>query len=158
MSAVASNLSRFRYEPDAENPGWFHWEWREHKGFGGTLGPLLVRTETGPDGKQRLRLRMVPGPAHGNMLGTVHGGVSLILVDIALFAAIRLLLGGDGDNAATLDLTAQFFGAGHTGKPLDAVIEILRETGRLLFLRALTEQDGTALAAFSATVRKPSKS
>lgn len=157
MSDVASNLTRFRYEPDEANPGWFVWAPRDHHGFAYVLGPMRVRVEEGPDGKPRLRLRMDPVGSHSNMLGTVHGGATLTLIDIALFAAIRLVLNGDGDGAVTLDLSTQFFGAGHAGEPLDAVVEVLRETGRLVFLRGLTEQGGQSLVAFSATVRKASK-
>ena len=40
---------------------------------------------------------------------------------------------------------------------LDAVTEVLRETGRLAFMRGVVEQDGALIAAYSATIRKPSK-
>jgi len=37
------------------------------------------------------------------------------------------------------------------------VVEILRETRRMLFLRGLIEQEGTIAAAFSGTVKKATK-
>ena len=45
---------------------------------------------------------------------------------------------------------------------IDAVVEVLRETGRLGFLRGLvvqapTDASETLVASFSATIRKPSK-
>ena len=157
MSEVASNLTRFRYEPDEAHPGWHSWAQHDDQGFARVLGPMRVRTEDAADGKPRLRLRMDPVRGHSNMLGTVHGGVTLTLVDLSLFAAIRLVLGGDGDGAVTLDLSTQFFGSGRAGQPLDSVVEVLRETGRLVFLRGLVEQEGASIVAFSATVRKPTQ-
>jgi hypothetical protein len=35
------------------------------------------------------------------------------------------------------------------------VIELLKETRRLVFLRGVVEQDGELIAAFSGTIRKP---
>ena len=54
-------------------------------------------------------------------------------------------------------MSHQFLGAGTIDQPLDAVAEILRETGRLAFLRGTIEQDGNLIAAFSATIRKPTR-
>ena len=58
--------------------------------------------------------------------------------------------------AVTLDLCTQFIGAGRIDEPLDAVVELLRETGRLLFLRGLIVQGDETIASFTATIRKPS--
>ena len=154
---MADNLARFFYEPDSDNPGWHHYRARDPESFAHVIAPLRVRTETGADGKERVRLRMVPTREHCNMLDTLHGGAMMLLVDLSLFAAIRLILQGDGDGAVTLDLSQQFLGAGRFGKPVDAVVEVLRETGRLVFLRGLVEQEDDVLASFSATVRKSSK-
>jgi hypothetical protein len=54
----------------------------------------------------------------------------------------------------TLSLATQFVAAGSIAKPLDCVVEIVRETGRLLFLRGQMEQDGETLMTYQATVRK----
>jgi uncharacterized protein (TIGR00369 family) len=110
---------------------------------------MLVRTETLPDGTAAVRLRMVPERRHSNLLDAVHGAVTLALIDISLFAAVRLLLGGDAMGSVTLDLSTQFIGAGRIGQPLDAVAQVLRETRRL-------EQQGHLVAAYHGTVRKPS--
>ena len=60
--------------------------------------------------------------------------------------------------AVTLDLNTQFIGGGRIGAPIEAQVEVLKETGRLLFLRGLVVQgeDEAKIAAFSATIRKPS--
>lgn len=154
---MSDNLARFHFEPDPDNPGWHTYRARDAESFAHVIAPLSVRVEDGPDGKQRARLRMQPARQHCNMLNTLHGGAMMLLVDLALFAAIRLVLKGDGDGAVTLDLNQQFLSAGKFGTPVDAVVEVLRETGRLVFLRGLVEQDDAILASFSATVRKASK-
>ena len=148
----------FHVEPARDTPGWFTWDLDDNSRFSGhAMGPLLVRHETGDNGKPAARLRMQPEHRHSNVLDSVHGGVLLALIDISLFAAIRLLINGDASGSVTLDLSTQFIGAGHLGRPLDAVTEVLRETGRLVFLRGLVEQDDQTVAAFSATIRKPSR-
>ena len=58
--------------------------------------------------------------------------------------------------AVTLDCQTQFLSRGTIDAPLDSVIETLRETGRLIFIRGLLEQGEVRVAAFSATLRKAS--
>ena len=50
----------------------------------------------------------------------------------------------------TLDLSAQFIGGGMIGEPFEARVELLRETGRMLFLRGLIVQEDTpTIASFT---------
>ena len=59
--------------------------------------------------------------------------------------------------AVTLDLSAQFIGGGMIGEPLEARIELLRETSRMIFLRGLIVQENTpTIASFTGTLRKSS--
>ena len=55
----------------------------------------------------------------------------------------------------TLEAHTQFIGAGELEEPLDAVIEILKETRRLTFMRGTVVQGENLVAAFSGTIRKP---
>ena len=57
--------------------------------------------------------------------------------------------------AVTLDASTQFIGAGRIGEPLEVVIELLKDTRRLVFLRGTVEQGDHLVAAFSGTLRKP---
>jgi uncharacterized protein (TIGR00369 family) len=149
----------FLYQPAPDHPGWHSWELADQTRFNAqVMGRLLVREEPLPGGTSAIRLRMFPERRHSNLLDAVHGGVTLALIDISLFASIRLLLGGDAAGSVTLDLSTQFIGAGLIGQPLDAVCEVLRETRRLVFLRGTIEQDGHLVAAYNGTVRKPSGS
>ncbi|MBW8783839.1 MAG: PaaI family thioesterase, partial [Novosphingobium sp.] len=90
-----------------------------------------------------------------NAGGKYHGGITLGLIDVALFAAMYLLRGVEPAGSVTVDLQAQFIGGGDVARPLDAVVEVLRETRRLGFLRGLVVQDDDLVSSFTATLRKP---
>lgn len=141
--------------------GWISWNLRDDTRFNALLEPLSVRLEhPTADGRPVARLRMLPGRQHSNLGNAVHGAVSLGLIDIALFASSHQfgVFGASGP-AVTLDLSTQFVGAGRIDEPLDAVTELVRETGRLVFLRGLLVQgpgDSHLVASFAGTIRKPS--
>jgi uncharacterized protein (TIGR00369 family) len=154
---VTAPAADFIRQPALDHPGWDSWDLVDQTRFNArTMGRLLVREEVSPAGMAVARLRMFPQVQHSNLRDAVHGGVTLALIDISLFAAIRLLLDGDAGGSVTLDLSTQFIGAGRIGQPLDALCEVLRETRRLVFLRGTIEQDGHLVAAYNGTVRKPS--
>ncbi len=144
--------SQFIYAPDPDNPGWHTWDLADQARFNPqVMGKLIVRTDDG-----QCRLRMFPEIKHSNLLGRIHGGVTLALIDIALFAAVSTLRDGDADGSVTLELHNQFIGSGVIGEPLDAVTEVLSETRRLVFLRGLAKQGDRMIASYTGTIRKPS--
>ena len=154
---MTSTTTDFIRQPAADYPGWDTWDLADQTRFNAqTMGRLFVREEIVSGARPVMRLRMFPEHRHSNLLDAVHGAVTLALIDISLFAAVRLLLGGDAGGSVTLDLSTQFIGAGRIAEPLDALCEVLRETRRLVFLRGTVEQDGHLVAAFNGTVRKPS--
>jgi len=140
----------FIFGEDPDRPGWMRWALRDTTRFNSTLGPMWARQRD--DGS--VVVRTEPGHLQGNLADNLHGGAILTQIDIALFVCARMngaLAHGPG---VTLDLNAQFIGAGRCGVPLDVEVEILKETGRLLFLRGLAVQDDRRVAAFSGTIRK----
>ena len=140
----------FTYEADPAEPGWHRWQFRDPTRFNSFIEPLYVRVEDAI-----ARVRMMPRHQHSNMRGAVHGGALLGFMDVALFAASRGFGVLSAGGAVTLDLSAQFIGAGQVDQPLEARIELLRETGRMLFLRGLIVQDDTpTIASFTGTLRK----
>jgi uncharacterized protein (TIGR00369 family) len=142
----------FISEPDPENPGWFTWKLLDERRYNTqVLGKMLVR----PDGEGRARLRMFPTIRHSNLGNNLHGGTTLGFIDVALFGAARTFGLIEAGTAVTLDLSVQFLGAGAVDIPLDAEVELLRETKRLLFLRGLVVQGDNRIAAFAGTIRKP---
>lgn len=139
---------------DAElpgEPGWRSWDAVDRTRFNALLGSIAYRLEG-----DRARVRMHPERRHSNIRDTVHGGAILAFIDVALFAGASAFGLLEAGTAVTLGLDTQFIGGGVVGEPLDAEVELLRETGRMLFLRGLVVQGDTKVAAFSGTVRKPS--
>ena len=138
-----------RHEPDPEHPGWWTWEIEEEDRFNARIGKLLVRA----DGEGRARCRMFPGLAQSNLGNVVHGGAILPFIDMAMFAGGHLA-GADIAYSVTLDLSAQFLSPARLDEPLDATVELLRETKRLAFMRGLVVQGDETIAAWSGTLRK----
>jgi uncharacterized protein (TIGR00369 family) len=93
-------------------------------------------------------------PSHANRLGALHGGFLAAFADHALFAGLVAMGRPEQAGAVTVDLTMQYCGSGKVGPHLRAEVELLRETGRLMFLRQAIFQDDDLIAASSATVRK----
>jgi acyl-coenzyme A thioesterase PaaI-like protein len=103
---------------------------------------------------------MIPSRKHSNLGDNVHGAVTLALIDISLFAAAHQFGTLNPGFSVTLDLSTQFIGGGRLNEPLDALVEQIGETRRLIFLRGLVVQgpdDAHIVAAFSGTIRKASK-
>ena len=146
-------LPSFISEPDPDNLGWDSWNLRDTTRYNAFLGPMLVRRAD--DGKAWTR--MFPQTQHSNLSDAIHGGTLTGFVDISLFAAARIFGLLDPGPAVTLDLSFQFIGSGRIGEPLDCEIELLRETGRLLFLRGVARQEEAVIGAFQGTIRKPTR-
>jgi acyl-coenzyme A thioesterase PaaI-like protein len=137
------------HQPDPDHPGWWTWAARTDDRFNAVIGKLLVRA----DGPGRATCRMFPEARHSNLGDMVHGGAILTFVDMALFAGGRLA-GANVSRAVTLDLSTRFLGRGRIGVPLDAEVELLRETGRLVFLAGRVVQEDKLVASFSGALRK----
>jgi uncharacterized protein (TIGR00369 family) len=135
--------------PPPDHPGWWTWDLPDGDRFNATIGKLLVR----PEGEGRARCRMFPQIPHSNLGNIVHGGAILTFIDMAMFAG-GYGAGADLGPSVTLDLSAQFLSAAKLGIPLDATVELLRESKRLAVMRGLVEQDGQTVAAWSGTLRK----
>ena len=149
---MSEDLSGFACTPDPENPGWMRWKLSDETRYNeAVLGKMIARAE-GPD---HCRVRIFPQHHLTNNSGNVHGAATLGLIDIALFCAMFMLRGCNAAGSVTLGIDTQFIGAGDASKPLDCVVEVLRETRRLGFLRGLVEQDDALVASFSGTIRKP---
>ena len=138
-----------RHAPDPDHPGWWTWDLPDDAKFHGVIGKLLVRAA----GEGRAVCRMFPEARHSNLGDIVHGGALLTFMDMALFAGGRVA-GANVMRAVTLDLNARFLSKGRIGVPLDAEVELLRETKRLAFFAGKVLQESELIAAFSGTLRK----
>lgn len=140
----------FEYVPVQGQDGWYTWDMKDNSRFNTqVMGPMMVRQEG-----NKCRLRMLPETKHSNLQNMIHGAVTLSLIDISLFSAMHVLRESESGMAVTLELSTQFIGAGKMDEPLDAVVEVMRETGRLMFLRGEVVQEDHLVAAFSGLVRK----
>lgn len=143
---------RFTFDDDPDLPGWKRWQFRDVTRFNSFFDPVSVKVEG-----EIARVRTSPRHEHSNMREQVHGGALLGFIDVALFAAARGFGAMQSSGAVTLDLSTQFIGGAMLDRPLEARVELLRETARMIFLRGLLVQDETpVIANFSATLRKSS--
>ena len=141
-----------RHRPDPDHEGWWTWDIRdgpEGPRFNTVLGKLIVR----PGGPGRATVRMFPEPRHANLGDMVHGGVTLTLIDMAMFAGGRVA-GADIFGAVTLDCATRFLSPGRIGLPLDCEVELLRETRRLAFFTGRVVQGEELVAHFTGALRK----
>lgn len=146
---MSSESPFFSYEDDPGNPGWKLWRATDSSRFNSLLGPLSVRIEGGV-----ARVRMIPEHRHANLRDHVHGGALLGFIDVAMFAGCRGFGVLQAGGAVTLDLATQFIGGGRIGEAIEARVELLRETGRMIFVRGLVVQGEQTLVSFTGTLRK----
>jgi uncharacterized protein (TIGR00369 family) len=111
---------------------------------------LKVLTETLGKGTARLSL---PVETHlTNSLGTVHGGVIMSLLDVALCTAARTLH-EDSLGVITIDMSTSFIGGG-SGARLLADARVLKDSRSMTFVEAeARNDDGSLVAKAIATVR-----
>ena len=114
------------------------------------LAHLKILTEDLGQGSARLSL---PVEAHvKNSLGTVHGGVIMSLLDVALCTAARTLH-PDSVGVVTIDMSTSFIGGG-AGARLFADARVLKDTRTMSFVEAEAKnEDGSLVAKAIATVR-----
>ena len=147
-----------RHVPDPDHPGWWSWDVAAPgpegapERFNATIGKLLVRA----DGPGRATCRMFPEERHANLGDMVHGGAILTFIDMAFFAGGRLA-GAEVMRAVTLDCSVRFLSPGRIGVPLDAEVELLRETKRLAFFAGKVVQGDELVAHFTGALRKSTR-
>ncbi|MGW8202496.1 PaaI family thioesterase [Sphingomonas bisphenolicum] len=105
-------------------------------------------------GSGRAQVALETRPGHRNRIDMLHGGFLAAFADHAFFGALWAMGLKEHVNGVTIDLNMQYLGAGKVGPDLIAEVELLRETGRMLFLRMVMTQDGEPVAASTATIRK----
>ena len=88
------------------------------------------------------------GPVHVNPHGTVHGGISYILLDTAMGAATMSVL-PDGNWCATLDIHTRYLAPCFGGR-LTAIATVRKAGRRVVHLDAVVSgDDGTEYVAAS---------
>jgi uncharacterized protein (TIGR00369 family) len=132
--------------PDAD--GWIRWDKAPDGRFHDLLGDLYFRVTA-----NGVESRMDTGRQHSNPLGFLHGGFLMSFIDMAMFTIIRPRF-SRGEGAVTLSCATDFLTGGIPGEPIEARGEVLKETGKLFFVRGLVTQRGDNVASFTGTMRK----
>ena len=134
---------------EGEHAGWHRWHRDPDGRFASMLGDFYFRpTETGV-----VECRMATDRHHSNGLGYLHGGFIMSFVDMAMFAIIRPRFSKE-EGAVTLSCATDFLSGGNPGAPIEAHGEVLKETGKLFFVRGLVTQGGANVCSFTGTMRK----
>jgi uncharacterized protein (TIGR00369 family) len=111
---------------------------------------LRILTETLGEGSARLSLPIEPHLT--NSLGSVHGGVIMSLLDVALCTAARTLH-PESSGVITINLSTSFIGAG-SGAKLYAEARVLKDARSMSFVEGEAQNaDGSIVAKAIATVR-----
>src|SRR4029078_1725778 len=134
--------------PDPDHEGWYSWGDFPRSSFAAATGRLLLKSA----GPGRGIARMFPTEAHMNMGGSLHGGAVMSFIDMSMFAG-GLRAGMAPGHFVTLDLTTHFLARGKPGTPLDAHVQLVRETRGHAFLQGVVKQGGQNCYSFSGTLR-----
>jgi uncharacterized protein (TIGR00369 family) len=111
---------------------------------------LKIVTDTLGEGQARLSVPIEPHLT--NSIGTVHGGVIMSLLDVALCTAARTLH-PDSIGVVTIDMSTSFIGGG-SGSRLIAEARVMKDTRSVSFVEAEAKNaDGSLVAKAIATVR-----
>ena len=114
------------------------------------LTHLRILTEALGSGEARLSLPVEPHLT--NSLGTVHGGVIMSLLDVALCTAARTLH-PESTGVVTIDMSTSFIGAG-SGARLLAEARVMKDARTMSFVEGEAKnEDGALVAKAIATVR-----
>lgn len=128
-------------------------EWRlldeEPTGFDAVLGDLYVRPV--PGGAEA---RWPPNAGRANLVGGFHGSFLTAAAEQCLILPLYLHGRVSRGGVLVIDLNLQFLAQGDAQRDLFVRVQLLRETGRLGFVRGEVHQDGQMLVAFAATLRK----
>src|SRR6266542_93405 len=135
--------------PDPDHPGWFSWGEFPRGSFAAATGKLLFK----PDGPGRAICRMFPTDMHMNMGGSLHGGSVMSFIDMSLFAG-GLCAGMARGHYVTLDLTTHFLARGKPSLPLDAHVELVKQTRGHAFIQGVVIQDGEPCYSFTGTLKR----
>lgn len=102
--------------------------------------------------ERRVAFRLVP-PAHcGNLFGLLHGAFLAGVAEQCIGLFIEPKQGSE--SVVTVSLNLDYPAAGRTGVLLEGEAELLRETGRMQFVRVDLRQEDALIVSASGVLRK----
>lgn len=117
------------------------------------LPPLEVRA--GAPGFAEMRV--APDQHCANVMGGLHGGFLAAAAEQSLFLPLYLHGRCSRGGIVVIDFMLSYLAGGDLATPIVAKLEVLRETGRMAFVRGTLWQGDVTLVAYSGTVRKIDK-
>ncbi|RVT94535.1 PaaI family thioesterase [Sphingomonas crocodyli] len=128
-----------------DSDGWHIWDMSEAGTWPATWAPIRYRREGA-----HMAIR-AEAPAHaGNLHGMIHGA---FLAGLAEHAAGVFLRAADVP-CVTISIAFDYPAAASLGRTLEGRVELIRETGRMQFLRLLIGQGDDVAIHGTATLRK----
>jgi uncharacterized protein (TIGR00369 family) len=134
-------------ETEGEFAGWQTWK---RDSFESHNGPFWHKVDE--DGSVRCAFRVES--KHLNGMRNVHGGCYMTFADYCLFAFARQHLTGP---AVTVSFACEFLDAAKEGDLVEAIGEVTRAGGSLIFLRGTLLTSGRPLFTFSGTIKRMKK-
>ena len=102
-------------------------------------------------------MRVQPHTGCANVMGSLHGGFLSAIAEQSLFLPLYLHGRCSRGGIVVIDFALSFLASGDIATPIVARLELLRETGRMAFVRGTLWQGDVAITAYSGTVRKLEK-
>ncbi|MGD0142575.1 MAG: PaaI family thioesterase [Rhizomicrobium sp.] len=113
-------------------------------GFNRFVGPLFRLPASGDD--EIRRFAFVVADKHMNSAGTVHGGMLMAFVDVAMSQTARAVSGAK--SCSTVSLNCDFVGPGRLGDMVEARVRVTRRARTMVFMSGeLVTGDRTLLVA-----------
>jgi uncharacterized protein (TIGR00369 family) len=100
-------------------------------GFNKYVGPLFRLSDGGRDGQMK-RYCFIAREQHMNAAGTVHGGMLMTFMDVAMSRTSRVMTGAK--SLSTVSLNCDFVGPGRLGDVIEARVRVARSTRTLVFM------------------------
>lgn len=136
--------------PACESSDWQTMSMLDGPSFDRQIGAFEFRKT----GATTAQARFVTDRHSQNIQCGLHGGYLAARAEqvfyLPLYTAGSVALG----RVVTIDFSMQYLQGGTPGSALLADVELLKETGRLGFIRGTLSQQGKCLCSFSATLRK----
>jgi uncharacterized protein (TIGR00369 family) len=101
-------------------------------GFNRFVGPLFRLPETAE--VEVRRFAFIVTDKHMNSGGTVHGGMLMAFVDIAMSQTARAVSGAK--SCSTVSLNCDFVGPGRLGDTIEARVRVTRRARTMVFMSA----------------------
>ncbi len=127
---------------------WAGWERSESDPFELHAGPFYTRR----DAQGRWVSAFRAERKHMNGGGFMHGGCLATFADYAIFMIAREHLQGVG--SVTASLNTEFLDGAREGDLVEAVGEVTRAGGSMVFVRGIASVDGRPVLNFSAIIKK----